>query len=101
MGVEMLYGRLPTTRSFCPACTAKAVKSTRSTSASMTVRSLRLRKRAAKSRSSSMTVKWRLAATSGVVIAPKPGPISISAWPGCGAMVSTMAASTVASVKKC
>ena len=96
IGVEMLYGRLPTTRSVLPRRgRGSAAKSTSSTSASITSRPGVRRSRAARSRSSSITVSRSQRSSSGQVSAPRPGPISTSAWPGRGSIASTIRSITV------
>src|SRR3990167_4030310 len=92
------------TRSFWPGwatCVCRAAKSTFSTSDSTTFSSGRLRSRAARSRSSSITVSRSLRATTGSVRAARPGPISTSACPGRGAMARTISSITPLSLRKC
>src|ERR1700744_2104778 len=101
IGDEMLYGRLPTTRIGPPRRGASAPKSTFNTSDSTTSRSPRRRRRAARSRSSSMTVSASQCCRSGIVIAPRPGPISTRRSPGFGAIALTMRSMTSAAVRKC
>ena len=60
-----------------------------------------LRSLAARSRSSSITVSFSQRSSSGSVSAPRPGPISISAWPGFGSIALTIASRTPVSVRKC
>ena len=63
--------------------------------------SLRWRRRAARSRSSSITVSRPQRATSGSVSAPSPGPISTSNSPRRGSIASTMASTMLSSARKC
>ena len=102
IGDEMLYGRLPTTRSLGAfKSAANWVKFTRSTSDSITFRCGCSRRRTAKSRSNSMTLRRPRRSTKGCVSAAKPGPISTMGSPGCGSIASTMLSMMAPSVKKC
>ena len=80
---------------------ARAPKSTRSTSDSMTRNCGCARRRCARSRSSSITVKAPRRSAKGWVSAARPGPISTTCWPGTGAMAFTMASMMAPSDKKC
>jgi hypothetical protein len=83
-GVEMLYGRLPITRSRAAARRDKRAKSKSSASASCSSKPCgapqRARSRCARSRSISIASSVRALPSSSSVSAPRPGPISSSAW---------------------
>src|SRR5690606_6868524 len=103
IGVEMLYGRLPTTRNGAPAASAR--KSTFSTSAWMIESDWPSAgsdsRRGNRSRSSSMTVSFPSSRNSGALSAPSPGPISTMRSPGCGPIARTMRPMIPASCRKC
>ena len=102
-GVEMLYGKFPTTRKGWFSLN-KVVKSNFKASASIIVNrsgcGTRPGKPAAKSRSSSTTVKASHSPTRGAVNAAKPGPISTIFSPLRGATERTILAITRWSCKK-
>src|SRR6185503_19893533 len=100
MGVEMLYGRLPTMRS----PTDKPEKSKSSASAEITVNRSSGNcplKRALRSRSISIAVSRSRRSSKGRVRAPSPGPISTTASPAAGSTALTMRFSTAGSCRKC
>ena len=102
MGVEMLYGRFPTTRSLgTPSLRAKSVKSTRNTSDSITSSPGLMRSFAAKSRSNSITLSLSKHANNGLVSAAKPGPISTMGSLRWGLIPSTIDVMIRPSFKKC
>src|SRR5450830_1603704 len=102
-GLEMLYGKLPTMRSFWPAGTGIFAKSNFSASPEWIVSLAGLNvfsRRTIRSRSSSTTCicfKWRSNCS---VMAPRPGPISTMASSACGAMAAVMSSRTKRSCRK-
>ena len=102
-GLEMLYGRLPTTRSFFPSGTGMPPKSNFSASPAWIVRRSRgyaFSRRATRSRSSSTTCMWSSSLRISAVIAARPGPISTMVSPGRGSIDSMMLWRTWSSVRK-